>query len=566
MCFFRKIVCHVAMACVLMIAVPQLPSAWAQKRIAIVVGIDIHDNLRADQQLKKAVNDANSVGDALTTLGFEVLRGENVRRLEFNRLWQRFLNRIAPGDTVAFFFAGHGIEIGGANFLLARDVPLVASGEHELLKGEAIWLSRLVDDLRVRQPKVSVLILDACRDNPFPQPGGRSVGSSRGLARVEAPEGMFVMFSAGTGEAALDRLTNADRNVNSVYTRRLIPLITRQGLSLPDLAQEVRRQVRRLAASVRHRQTPAYYDEVIGRFCLAGCEPNSTPGQVAVNTPVVPRERPFQPPRIMAPDETLPADLPVHPAVVKTIETHPFFANAPPVQVGKYRIFSTTSSTTSGGAGTMTNASNDTTTVRWLRKGVVRMDLSQHYTVKNNGSVGNYELRSASVSAANGLFTLSYKAVFDTWQSSGRRRKANTTSQLLRIENMTGRIFPLAVGNSFSYRLINRWKSSIVRDSEYVGEYSCEVTKRYDAASFHAALNGSAYLLVCDGQSTDGRTKAVTKSQSRDFFFDDLGVWLRVDPVFPKEQIVMNNVTSIHGDYITVSNGIYTLKSFALAR
>src|SRR5205823_14261309 len=185
-------------------------------------------------------------------------------------------------------------------------------GEDDLLKGEAIGLSRLLDDLRGRRPKMSLLILDACRDNPFPQPGGRSVGGSRGLTRVDAPEGTFVMFSAGTGEAALDRLSDADGDANSVYTRRLLPLITQPGLSLPDLAQEVRRQVRELAATVKHRQTPAYYDEVVGRFCLANCEGGTASTKVALGNPIVPVVPASPPPPAAlpaaadAPNESLP--------------------------------------------------------------------------------------------------------------------------------------------------------------------------------------------------------------------------------------------------------------------
>ena len=126
--------------------VPVTP-ACAEKRIAIVVGVNGYDNLKADRQLRKAINDFKAVGDAFAALGFDVLRGENCGRLEFNRLWQRFLNQIEPGDVAAFFFAGHGVEISGSNFLLTRDVPQIASGEDELLKGESIGLARLLDDV-----------------------------------------------------------------------------------------------------------------------------------------------------------------------------------------------------------------------------------------------------------------------------------------------------------------------------------------------------------------------------------------------------------------------------------
>ena len=101
--------------------------------------------------------------------------------------------------------------------------------------------------------------------------GTRSVGGTRGLARVEAPEGTFVLYSAGTGQAALDRLSDTDDNANSVFTRSLVPLIKTPGLPLQEVALKVREEVVALASSVGRKQTPAYYDQVIGRFCVAGC-------------------------------------------------------------------------------------------------------------------------------------------------------------------------------------------------------------------------------------------------------------------------------------------------------
>jgi hypothetical protein len=550
-----------ASACFLAITMLCAAPASAEKRVAIAIGIDAYDNLKAEQQLRKAVNDSRSAAGAFASVGIEVIRAENVRRLEFNRAWQRFLNRIDPGDTVAVYFAGHGVEIAGSNFLLARDVPQVASGEDDLLKGEAIGLSRLLDDLRGRRPKVSVLILDACRDNPFPQAGGRSVGGSRGLTRVDAPEGTFVMFSAGTGEAALDRLSDADGDSNSVYTRRLLPLITQPGLSLPDLAQEVRRQVRELAATVKHRQTPAYYDEVVGRFCLANCGGGSET-KVALGNPIVPVV-PAPPPlqaEADAPNESLPAELPIRPEVLKIIETHPFFANAPPVLVGAHNIVTTMSSSTTG-AGTMTSEYNDNTSVRWLRRGLIRQDLSQNYTVNNSGAVGRYVTQSSSVSAANGSFNLSYRMT----NTSGRTRMT-TTSEVIRIENMKGHMFPVVLGNKFAFDVTSRWKSSAVAGSESTSKYSCEVTKRYDAKSFHPNLTGAAHLLTCNTQTIEKKDNSISNSQTREMFFDALGIWLTVDPVSPKEQIVMNNQTTVSGKYTTISNGTYTLKSFMLAR
>src|SRR5262245_22762973 len=87
--------------------------ALAQKRIALVIGIDRYDNLGNDRQLQRAVNDAKSVGAAFKALGFELIAAENLRRSAFSEHLQLFLDKIAPGDTAAFYFAGHGVEIEG---------------------------------------------------------------------------------------------------------------------------------------------------------------------------------------------------------------------------------------------------------------------------------------------------------------------------------------------------------------------------------------------------------------------------------------------------------------------
>jgi hypothetical protein len=260
------------------------------KRVAFVIGIDQYDNLEPRQQLKKAVGDASAVGETFKTLGYDVIETNNVSRLDFLRQWQGFLNRIEPGDEVGFYFAGHGVEIGGLNFLLPRDVPRIASGEEEVLKASALSFSSLLEQVRDRNPRMSLYIIDACRDNPFVDGRGRSIGGTRGLTLVKPPSGTFIMFSAGAGETALDRLSESDPNPNSIYTRTLLPLLKSPGV-ITDIARKVRRDVRDLASTANHVQTPAYYDEVIGEFCLAGCKQ-----KVAAQTPkATPRPHPVAP-------------------------------------------------------------------------------------------------------------------------------------------------------------------------------------------------------------------------------------------------------------------------------
>jgi outer membrane protein OmpA-like peptidoglycan-associated protein len=157
-----------------------------------------------------------------------------------------------------------------------RDVPTIRPGRDEQLKRESISLQEIMADLEEKKVGLRLFIIDACRENPFARVAGRSLGKIRGLAVSEPPpEGTFVMYSAGAGQTALDRLNDEDMNPNSVYTRLLVPLLKSPGVVLTDVAKEVQSGVRDLAATVDHQQTPAYYDQVVGRMCIAGgaCRP-----------------------------------------------------------------------------------------------------------------------------------------------------------------------------------------------------------------------------------------------------------------------------------------------------
>jgi formylglycine-generating enzyme required for sulfatase activity len=258
--------------------------ALAEKRLALAVGIDTYDHLPAAEQLEKAVSDARAVGAVLAELGFDTAVEENVAKLAFTRAWQKFLNRLQPGDTAALFFAGHGVEVNGLNFLLPRDVPKVVPGEDRVLAEASIRLNTLMENLREKKVRVSLLIVDACRTNPFRDGAGRSVGGTRGLTRVEAAKGSFVMYSAGEGEEALDRLPGgADASPNSVYTRTLLPILRTPGLSLPEIATLARDKVVEIAQKAGREQTPAYYDRLVGKLVL---NPGAKPAVKAESAPL----------------------------------------------------------------------------------------------------------------------------------------------------------------------------------------------------------------------------------------------------------------------------------------
>ncbi len=246
---------------------PPLPSFSndGARRVALVIGNDDYEQLPV---LQKAANDARAVGEALQRLGFEVIHLQNAQRRTMNQKLVEFTGKIGRGDIAFFFYAGHGVEVKGINYLLPVDTPQARDGEEALVTGEGIPTDSIIERMQERGAKVALMVLDACRDNPFRRPGTRGVGTSRGLGQMTAPEGVFVLYSAGLGQTALDRLSDNDANPNSVFTRTFVSLLGKPGLSLQQVAKDTQLEVRRLAGTVNHPQMPAYYDQILGQFTL----------------------------------------------------------------------------------------------------------------------------------------------------------------------------------------------------------------------------------------------------------------------------------------------------------
>jgi hypothetical protein len=243
-----------------------LSPAFAAKR-AFVVGINSYDKV---PKLDRAINDASAVAVLLRDLEFEVTSLQDVGKASFRKAWGDFLNALQEGDTAFFYFAGHGIQLDGLNFLLVKDTPDAGKGD-EALRSENIGFHDLVDQIEARKPKLSFYILDACRDNPFGGSAkGKAIGRARGLARLESVFGTFVMYSAGPDEQALDGLSTNDKEPNSVYTRRLLPLLRDRELSLVEVAKRIQVLVEEDARTKGgHQQRPAYFDGILGHYNLA---------------------------------------------------------------------------------------------------------------------------------------------------------------------------------------------------------------------------------------------------------------------------------------------------------
>ena len=241
--------------------------ALAEKRVALVIGNDAYQNVPA---LKKAVNDSRTIGDSLKQLGFTVVSAQNLTRTAMSEKLLDFDRMVEPGDIAFFFFAGHGFEVRGENYLLPTDVPAATEGQEELVRDASFAAQRVVDRLQARGVRTAILVLDACRNNPFERSGTRAVGGSGGLAPMTPSEGVFVVFSAGAKQTALDRLADDDASPNSVFTRYFAKELSTPGLTLVQIAKRTQSDVRQIAASVRHDQTPAYYDQIVGDVVLNG--------------------------------------------------------------------------------------------------------------------------------------------------------------------------------------------------------------------------------------------------------------------------------------------------------
>jgi formylglycine-generating enzyme required for sulfatase activity len=252
--------------------------AHAEKRVALVIGNDRYANLPG-QQLRKAVSDARAVGAALQQIGFEVIAGENLGRGALVDKLDELTRRLAPGDTAFFFFSGHGVALDGVNYILPADVPDIAPGQETRMKLAALGESDIIAGLAGRDVRVAVVVLDACRNNPFKpaRPGLKGVGVEKGLAPPPQVRGVFSLYAAGSGQGALDQLYDGDANPNSVFSRVLVPALTQSGRDLTALAVDVRQEVARIAQGAGYDQQPAYYDGLTGRFYLAGL-PAEKPG------------------------------------------------------------------------------------------------------------------------------------------------------------------------------------------------------------------------------------------------------------------------------------------------
>jgi hypothetical protein len=229
------------------------------KRLGLAIG---NDNYQAVSKLNKAGNDADAMAEEFRKAGFEVDVRKNVNYKNMVRTIDAFLAKIKKGDEVVVFYAGHGVQLKSGPYLLPTDIE--AENEAEIEKF-AYGLYDLTERINEKKASFALMILDACRDNPFGS-RTRAIGATRGLSAIEPAKGQMVVYSASRGQQALDSLNEKDKNPNGVFTREFISRMRQPGIRVDEVVRQVQDSVETMASKVGHEQRPALYNESRGSF------------------------------------------------------------------------------------------------------------------------------------------------------------------------------------------------------------------------------------------------------------------------------------------------------------
>lgn len=246
-----------------------LAPAGAEKRVALVIG-----NSRYEAApLRNPVNDANLVAATLREIGFDVIARTDVNLREMQQAVREFSRKIQNGSVGLFYYAGHGMQLSGRNFLIPIGAQIEVEGDLVL---EGFDLNSVLEQMGVAQNRLNIVILDACRNNPFT----RSFRSySQGLAQVNAPAGTFIAYATAPGQTASD-----GKGQNGLYTEELIANMRAPGLPIEEVFKRVRVQVKQKSNGV---QVPWDASSLEGSFYFApGTATNAAPPPVATQPPV----------------------------------------------------------------------------------------------------------------------------------------------------------------------------------------------------------------------------------------------------------------------------------------
>jgi hypothetical protein len=262
-----------AFLCLLAVTWPV--AAGANSRVALVIGNSEYVNI---PRLANPASDARLMAKTLQSLGFTLVGGGaqlDLDKAQFDRAVQDFGDALQGAEVGLFFYAGHGVQVRGSNFL----VPIRANPEKEAdVDFEMLDANLVLRQMEGAGTRLNLVILDACRNNPF---GGRGLrSSSRGLAQMQAPEGTLISFATQPGNVALD-----GSDGNSPFTKALAKIIRQPGLGIFDAFNEVGLEVKKATGG---QQQPWVSSSPIGGaffFSLpAESDPPSASAQPTIQT------------------------------------------------------------------------------------------------------------------------------------------------------------------------------------------------------------------------------------------------------------------------------------------
>jgi uncharacterized caspase-like protein len=230
----------------------QALTAAAETRVALIIGNSSY--AMPGLRLANPVNDAAAMQRALQGAGFETIVRLNAKRLDFYRAVDEFTAKIARDSHAVglFYYAGHGVQAGGVNYLIPVDAEIESDAD---LEASAFEVGRVLRAMSAAQNQMNIVILDACRDNPLP----KTRGIERGLARMDAPSGTFIAYAAAPDQAAQDGLTGA----NGVFTGEFVKAMAESGVPLEQMFKKV---IAGVKADTHGRQQPWSEASIQGDF------------------------------------------------------------------------------------------------------------------------------------------------------------------------------------------------------------------------------------------------------------------------------------------------------------
>lgn len=243
----------VALASAAVFLVSAQVQAAGEARVALVVGNGAY---RSVPSLPNPTKDATAVAATLRSLGFEVLLHTDVGKAAFERAVGQFGERLRAGSTGLFYYAGHGMQMQGRNYLIPVDAVLSSEARVRL---ETVDTEVVLDQMAASKTRVNIAILDACRNNPFER---KHRSASAGLAQMSAPEGTLIAYATAPGRVAAD-----GEGDNGLYTSELIKTLKEPGLAIESVFKRVRAAVSR---SSNGEQIPWESSSLTGDFYFSG--------------------------------------------------------------------------------------------------------------------------------------------------------------------------------------------------------------------------------------------------------------------------------------------------------